>query len=184
MRLDASIAFVPVGAPLSIVGATGSTFTSLIIDLLGTGAGTAPSGSIFGNTTVYGSADGGGVGTNRIEMAVAVGTAFTTSNSATLNAQLQGAVDSGSSGNYQPGTWNTFVETGAIAAANLTANTVIMRFPWLPPFPFNLRPRFLRLSFVTPASTAFTAGTIAYAVPSTGRDDYSAAYSARNYIVA
>lgn len=183
MRLDASLAFVPVGSPLSCVGATGATFYSNIIDLLGTGVGTAPT-VIWGNTTVYGSADGAGVGKIRVEMAVAVGTVFATSDSATLNAQLQYAADAGSGSSYQPGTWDTIVETGAIAASNLTANAVIMRFPWLPPFPFSLRPRYLRLAFVTPASTQFTTGTIAYAVPSTGRDDYSAWYAAKNYTVA
>lgn len=184
MRIDASIAFVPVGVPQSLVGAAGVSFPSVYtVDLLGSGVGTAPT-VIFGTPSVYGSADAAGVGLKRVEMAVAVGTAFATSNSATLNVQLQGAIDTGSGGGYQPGTWNTFVETGTITAANLTAGSVIMRFPWLPPFPFNLRPRYLRLNFSIPSGTNFTAGTIAYAVPTLGRDDFASAYAARNYVVA
>jgi len=185
MRLDALLAFVPVGTPLSCVGSTGATFYSNVVDLLGVGVGQA-SPNIMGNVSnnAYGAADGMGVGQERVEMAVATGTAFATSNSATLNIQLQAAVDSGTSGGYQPGTWNVIEESGTISATNLAANTVVFRFPWLPPFPENLRPRFLRLAFVTPASTNFTTGTIAYAVPSLGRDDWFAAYAAKNYTVA
>jgi len=184
MRLDASLAFVPVGSPLSLVGGLGVSFASPnIIDLLGQGVGTAPA-NIFGTPTIFGSADAKGVGKTRVELAVATGTAFATSDSATLNVQLQGAADQGVGGSYQPSTWYTFGESGAMAAANLTANTVICRLPWLPPWPFSLRPRFLRLNFFIPASTQFTTGTIAYAVPVEGRDDYSAQYAAKNYAVA
>ncbi len=181
MRLDASLAFIPIGAPLSCVGATGATFPSQVIDLAGVGQGVAPP-SIWGTSTVYGAADAMGVGMKRVEMAVATGTAFATSDSATLNCELQGAEDTAVT--YLPGTWQTFGESGALTAAQLTANTVIFRFPWLPPFPFNFRPRYLRLLFATPASTQFTTGTIAYAIPSLGRDDYSAAFVPKNYVVA
>jgi len=58
-----------------------------------------------------------------------------------------------------------------------------MRFPWLPPFPANLRPRFLRLLFQTPASLLFTAGTIASAVVTTTRDDQFNRNAANNYVV-
>ena len=182
MRLDASLAFVPVGSPLSLVGGLGVSFASPnTIDLLGTGVGTAPT-AIFGQSTVYGAADAMGVGEKRVEMAVATGTAFATGDSATLNIQLQGAEDTAVT--YQPGTWQTFGESGTMTAAQLTVNTVIFRFPWLPPFPFNFRPRYLRLYFVIPASTQFTTGTIAYALPSLGRDDYAVANTPKNYVVA
>lgn len=184
MRLDASLAFVPVGSPLSLVGATGTTFLSpTTIDFLGTGVGTAPQG-IIGDVTLYGQADAMGVGGTRVEMAVAIGTALATSDSATLTIALQGAPDTGSSGGYLPGTWQTIVQSAAITATQGAANTVVFRFPWLPPFPDNLQPRYLRMAFITPASTQFTAGTIAYAVPSTGRDDYFVKYAAKNYVVA
>jgi hypothetical protein len=98
-----------------------------------------------------------------------------------LNVALQAAIDSGTP-TFQPGTWNTLAETGTILTANLTANTVIARFPWLPPFPANLRPRFLRLLF-TPAGT-FTTGTISSALVTTVRDDEFNKYAARNYNVA
>jgi hypothetical protein len=184
MRLDASLAFVPLGSPLSIVGATGATFYGPgIVDFLGTGVGTAPQ-AIIGTPSVYGQADAMGVGKDRIEMAVAVGTAFATSDSATLTIQMQGAPDTGSTGGYLPGTWQVFDQSPAMTATQLTANTVVYRFPWLPPFPFSERPRFLRMAFVTASGTQFTTGTIAYAIPSTGRDDWSAAYAAKNYTIA
>ena len=65
----------------------------------------------------------------------------------------------------------------------LTANTLIARFPFLPPFPFNLRPRFVRLLFSPSSGGSFTAGTIASALVTLGRDDYSAKYTANNYKV-
>ena len=185
MRLDASLAFVPVGSPLSLVGGLGVSFASPnTIDLLGTGVGTAPT-SIFGQSAVYGAADAMGVGEKRVEMAVATGSAdFVTGDSATLTIAMQGAVDTGSGGGYLPGTWQTFDQSPAMTAAQLTANTVVFRFPWLPPFPFNFRPRFLRMYFVIPASTQFTTASIAYALPSLGRDDYSAQNVPKNYTVA
>ena len=98
-----------------------------------------------------------------------------------LNVALQGAIDSGTP-TYAPGAWNTFAETGAILTANLTASLVIARFPWLPPFPANLRPRYLRLLF-TPVGT-FTAGAIASALVTLVRDDQFNKYAAANYKVA
>lgn len=182
MRLDSQLAFVPVGAPLSFSGGTGTLYTSNVIDLLGLGSGVNPSNFvIWGNSTVFG--EDPGIGTNRPELMVAIGTAATTSNSATLNIQFQAAVDSGTP-NFTPGTWNTVVETGYISAANLTANQVVARFPWLPEFPASTRPRFLRLGFQVLASTAFTAGTIAFAIPTFVRDDQANKYQTKNYTVA
>ena len=100
----------------------------------------------------------------------------------TLNVALQAAADLGTP-TYQPSTWNTLAETGAIAVANLTANTVIARFPWLPPFPSNLRPRYLRLLFSI-ATANMTAGTIASAIVTLVRDDQFNKYAAKNYTVA
>lgn len=183
MMTDALLSFVGLNGNLSLVAGAGIAVPSPnIIDLLGNGVGVAPT-SIFGNTSVFGSPDALGVGGARPELNITVGTAFATANSATLNVQLQGAIDTGAAGGYLPGTWQTFVESGALTAAQLTALTVIFRCPWLPPFPANLRPRFLRLNFVPPAATNFTAGTIASALVTTVRDDQFNKQAARNYNV-
>ena len=130
MRSDALIAFVPIGAPLSLVSGNNVAVQSNVIDLLGQGVGQAPA-NIIGNATVFGQDPG--IGQFRPEIDAAVGTALAGSTS--INMQLQYAVDSGVGGGYQPGTWNTIAETGAIAIANLTANTVFGRLPFLPAFP-------------------------------------------------
>lgn len=179
MRTDALLSFVPYGAPLSIVGGSGELFTSNVVDLLGAGVGVAPP-NIIGNTTVFG--EDPGIGTLRPEIAAVVGTAFATSDSATLNTMLQYAPDQGAAGGYQPGTWQTVAETGYLTAAQLTAQTYLARFPFLPAFPANANPRFLRLAFQVLASTAFTAGTIAYALVTTGRDDQANKYLPNNYV--
>ena len=182
MRLDSQLSFIPLGAPVSLVQGTGVSIPSTnIIDLLGQGVGTAPQ-NIIGNATVFG-ADVG-IGTWRPELEVAIGTAATTGTSATLNVQYQAAVDPGVGGNYTPTTWVTLNETGAIAVANLTANAVIARFPFLPALPPNLRPRFLRLNFQVAASTSFTAGTIAFALVTLIRDDLAQRYQPKNFVVA
>jgi hypothetical protein len=183
MRLDSQLSFVPLGAPLSLVGGAGIAIPSTnVIDMLGQGVGTAPSNLIIGNVAVFGTDMG--IGTNRPELEVTIGTAATTGNSATLNVALQAAIDSGSGGGYLPGTWNTIVETGPIAAANLTANQTIARFPWLPVFPAGLRPRYLRLLFSPAAATNFTAGTINFALVTFVRDDQANRYAAKNFTVA
>lgn len=184
MRSDALLAFVPLGSALSLVGGAGVAIPSTnVIDLLGAGVGVAPSSSsIIGNAALFGTDMG--VGGMRPELMVSIGTALATSNSATLNVALQAAADQGAAGNYQPSTWNTIVETGPMAVANLTANAIIARFPWLPSFPANLRPRFLRLLFSPAAATNFTAGTIASALVVPCRDDQANRFAAKNYTVA
>lgn len=184
MFTDALLNFVPINGNLSMVGADGVAIPSPnVIDLLGQGVGTAPA-VIWGTPAVFGAPDAMGVGGARPELNVAVGTTFTTGNSATLNVALQAAADSGAGGGYLPSTWNTLVETGAIAVAQLVAGTIIARFPWLPPFPANLRPRYLRLLFSPATSTHFTAGTIASALVTPVRDDQFNKYAARNFAVS
>lgn len=177
MLNDSKLSFVPYGTPLSLVA--GTAVSPLIIDLLGVGVGQAPP-NVIGNKTVFG-ADFG-IGQNRVELATVVGTTFTTGTSATLNVQLQGAPDTGSGGSYLPGTWTTIVETGAIPAANLTAETFIGRFPVLP-YPLSALPRYLRLRFEVASGTSFTAGTIGFSVMTMGRDDQANKFAASNYIV-
>lgn len=188
MFTDGQLAFVPLGTPLSLVGAAGVTFPSTnIIDLLGNGVGVAPTSIIGSTRSVYGV--DAGVGGLRPELNISVGTAFTGATGQQLKVALQGAPDPGAAGNYTPTTWTDIVSQDGIALANLTANAVIFRAPWLPDMPPNLQPRFLRLLFSPMTATAlpsgsFTAGTIASALVTTVRDDYAARYAAKNFTVA
>jgi len=180
MFLDSQLNFVAPGASLSCVGATGASFPSNVIDILGSGQGTAPQ-NIIGNASLFG-ADMG-IGDNRPLIQATIGTAFATSGSATLNMQFQGAPDTGSAGSYAPGTWQTFQETGTVTAAQLTAGQVLrMDFPAA--FPANQRPRYFRLLFTTPSGQQFTAGTIAAAFITPDRDDAANKYAVNNFTVA
>lgn len=180
MLLDSKLAFVLAGSPLSLVAAAGVAIPSPgVIDLLGSGVGNLVT-NITGNAAEPGQADAMGMGNMRPELVVAMGTAATTATSATLTIALQGAPDDGT-GN--PGTWQTFEQSPAYTAAQLTAGQILMRLPWVPPFPDNERPRFLRLLFSVPTATDFTAGTIAYAQVTQARDDNFHLQAARNYTV-
>jgi len=181
MRLDSTLAFVPYGAPLSCVGATGATFDSSIIDLLGSGVGTAPA-NIIGTATVFGQDIGVGGGQPEPTLLITVGTAFVTSGSATLNVQLQASADTGAPG-YTPSSWTTIVETGTLAAAALTAGAVIGRFDIPPSVASVPNPRFYRLHFVTNSGQQFSAGTIAFAYPTYVRDDQANKNASSNYAV-
>lgn len=185
MLIDALLSFVPLGAPLSLVGAANQTFRSGVIDLLGNGVGQAPT-SIIGNATVFG--EDPGVGGLRPELMISVGTAFTGAAGQLLKIALQAAADQGAGGAYQPGTWTDVVSQDDIALANLTANAIPFRSPWIPSMPPGLRPRYLSLLFSPMTATAlpsgsFTAGTIASALVTTVRDDYGVKYQARNFAV-
>lgn len=180
MLLDSLIAFVPLGGNLSIVAAAGVDTASNVVDILGSGQGTPPA-NIIGTATLFGSDVG--IGGVRPELNVVVGTAFTTGTAATLNVALQAAPDAGTP-TYLPGTWQTLAETGELTAAQLTANQIIARFPFLPVFPKTLRPRFLRLLFQVPAGVLFTAGTISSAIPTMSRDDQANNQTPKNFTVA
>ena len=190
MLIDASFSFLPWGSsPQSMVlGAGVSAQIGTVLDLMGVGVGVAPP-NVIGTTSVFGMQPGTGVIKPVIQ--ALVGTSFATSNSATLNVQLQYAADTGASGGYQPSTWNTIVETGTISAANLIAPTagnpfaaVFAQLEFDPTFPFTVRPRFVRLYGVIPASTNFTAGTVAYAGVMLGRDEFTMKQAARNFAVS
>ena len=177
MRSDALLSFIPIGGNLTFVSSSTATPSTNTIDLLGLGVGTAPV-NIIGTANVFG-ADMG-IGCFRPEIAMASGTAAFSGTS--INVALQGAVDTGASGNYQPGTWITFGETGVITLATtaIGANTVFARLPWLPAWPAGTLPRYLRLLF-TPVSLT---GVVAYAIVTTGRDDQANRYAAKNFKVA
>lgn len=181
MITDAREQFVSPNTPLSLVAAAGVDVpSSQVVDLLGGGEGTLVT-NYYGTSTLPGQADAHGVGKVRPELVVAIGTALVAGTSTpTVNVQLQGAPDNGSG---SAGTWQTLGESGPITVAQGTAGRVIARLPYLPPFPTNLRPRFLRLNFEIPAGTAFSAGTIAYATVTTTRDDAFNLQAARAYTV-
>lgn len=174
---DALSNFQNPGAPLSLVGVASAR--SNLFDFLGQGAGTAPQ-NIIGNTTLFGQPDAGGVG-YRLEMDIATGAAAFVGAGVTLNIQLQAAPDAGAP-TYQPGAWTTLTESGPMAVGNLTGSTVLWRNPWIPPFPANLRPRFLSLNFVMAGGT-FTTGVIAYAINTPGRDDLQNKFATKNFSV-
>lgn len=181
MITDALLNFVPPGAPLSCVGATGVDFPSTnTVDELGSGVGTPPA-NVIGTATVFGSDYG--VNGNRPLIEAVVGTAFTTVDAATLNVAIQGAADLGASGGYEPDTWVTYSETGEIAAAELTAGQKI-KLDWSPAFPEGTIPRYYRLLFQTPTGTQFTAGTIAFAIVTMVRDEPTNRQAAKNFTVA
>lgn len=188
MRSDALLSFVAIGGNLSLVAAAGVDVRATnVIDLLGLGVGvvapnTLTGNPIIGNTSVFGQADAMGVGGIRPELNVTIGTALVAdTGTPTLNVQLQAAADDGT-GN--PDTYQTIGESGTISVAQGTANRVIARLPWLPPFPENLRPRFLSLNFEIPADTNFSAGTIASALVTTVRDDWFNRQASKNYSVS
>ncbi len=174
---DALFAFVPYNAPLSLVGSAGVDFATDPYDILGAGVGTTVT-NIWGNSTLPGQADGLSVGMPQPYIAVIVGTAFTTGSSATMTIQFQGAPDDGSGG---AGTYLTYAQTGDITAAQATAGAELCRLPFVPPFPLNHRPRFLRLNFAIPSGVDWTAGTIASAYVVGTRDDQYMLQQPRNY---
>lgn len=182
MILDSKLNFVTPGSPLSLVGADGVAIpSSITIDILGSGVGTAPA-NIIGNVTLFG--EDVGIGVIRPLIQVNIGTGLTTGNAATLNIAYQGAVDTGVGGGYLPGTWQTFEETGPLTAAQLTAGTVAARLDFAAAFPQFTRVRYLRLLFSPATSTHFTAGTIASAIVTMDRDDPANKNAANNYVVA
>lgn len=182
MFIDAQLSFVPIGAPLSLVGGAGVNIpSSNIVDLLGQGTGTPPA-NIIGTVTTFG--EDPGIGDSRPVIEVAIGTAMASGNSATLNVALQGAPDQGVAGGYQPGTWQTYAETGAMTVAQLTANQKI-KLDLAAVFPEGTNlPRFLRLLFQVASATNFTVGTAAYAIVTFVRDDLTNKFAAKNYAVA
>jgi len=108
-----------------------------------------------GTTITFGEDLGRGNGIGSPMVVVDIGTAMTSTNSATLNVQFQGSTDAS--------TWTTYIETGAIPAASLTANKRIATFAW-PSVPSGAAlPRYVRLNYVV-ATGVFATGTIFAAV--------------------
>jgi hypothetical protein len=165
-------------APLSLVGVASAR--SAIQDFLGQGAGTQPQ-NIIGNATLFGQPDAMGVGRQRLELEISTGSAAFVGVGVSLNVQLQYAADLGTP-TYQPDTWVTAVETGAIAVGNLGAYALIFKNPLVPPPPGLTRPRFFSLNFVITGGL-FTTGVINYALLTPSRDDLVQKYAAKNFSV-
>lgn len=187
MRTDALVTFVPLGTPLSLVAGAGVAVPSTVIDLLGLGSGVSPAaaGQIIGSTFNQQFGTDFGIGDNRLLLDTVIGTGLVTANSATLNLAMQGAPDTGATGGWVPGAWQTLVETGPLTPAQCVAGTRIARFDWPPSFPENQPPpRFVRLLAQVPTATNFTAGTLLFSVATSARDDYAQRYAARGYAIA
>lgn len=102
------------------------------------------------NVTVPGADLGIGDGL-RPKVIAYIGTAVTTGTGSTLNVQFQGSTDGV--------TYTTYVETGPVAAALLTANTRIAAFDWPVRQIGAALPRYYRLYYAV-ATGSLTAGTI------------------------
>jgi len=179
MLIDSLVSFIPPGSPLSLVAGAGVSIPSNVIDLLGLGAGIAPSSSaIIGNVTTFG-ADLG-IGELKGQLEVLFTTGLVAVGGSTLNIQFQVAPEDATT--HQPGTWQTLVETGPMTAANLGINKRAARFDYPPVFPETLRPRFARLLFSPSAGGSFSAGAVVAPV-TMQRDDVANLNQPRNYAV-
>lgn len=177
MITDSLVSFVPEGAPLSLIAGTGDIASTNVVDLMGSGPGTAVN-NIIGNASQPGMDVG--IGGVRPELNVTIGDAVVSGGGGTLNVKLQAAPNT--DGTNLPGSYVTLGETGPITAANLTAGQIVARFPFLPAFPPGLNPRYLRLLF-TIATASITAGSIASALVTNCRDDQANKYAAGNFTV-
>lgn len=186
MRTDSLITFVFPGGPLSLVAGAGISIPTLVLDLLGLGVGVSPAaaGQVIGTTYNQQFGTDFGIGDDRLLLNTVIGTGLVTANAATLNLAMQGAPDTGLTGGWLPGTWQTLVETGPLTAAQCPANTRIGRFDWPPSFPETQPPpRFVRLLAQVPTGTNFTAGNILFSMATFIRDDMAQRYAARGYSV-
>lgn len=85
-----------------------------------------------------------------IQVAVTVGTAFTTANGGTLVVQVQGSADNAA--------WTTYAESRAYAAADLAAGNRLLPIELPGKASADALPRYYRLNYVV--ANAFTGGTI------------------------
>jgi len=115
---------------------------------------------IWGTTTYFGEDLGIGKGPGTPRILVNVGTVFATLT--TLQVAFQGAPNNATaqaSGNRSDLVFVTYIESDAIAAALLTANTRIMSFDWPMRKTGQALPRFVQLDYIVAGSNA-TTGTI------------------------
>lgn len=142
-----------------------------VYDTAGLGVGVAVT-NIFGTATVFGEdIGGGGPGAEGSppQLGVFVNTTFTAGGAATMQVQLQAAVDAGGGA---AGTWDTIVGSDAIPVANWTTaqgNNPIVSFTVPKRYPGQGFPRFYRLNYVV-ATGPMTAGALSASLL-TGIDD-------------
>lgn len=142
---------------------TADTPSTNVIDLSG---GTlfqwGPNATTQGGSLPFGEDLGIGDGEAFPKVGVYVGTAITTTDSATLNIQFQGSTDSSF--------WETYIETGPLAASLLTAGAAIAKLDWPHRKVASKMPRYVRLNYDIATGT-FTAGTLS-AYVMLQRDDW------------
>jgi hypothetical protein len=164
MQLDASSILSNAQAVTVTAASTG------VYDTAGLGVGVPVNNRVGVSGTVFGSdMGGGGPLTSAPQLGAWVTTTFTAGGAATLQIQLQAAVDNGSGG---AGTWDTIMATDTVAVALLVSGT-----PGAPLASFTVPrryqgqnfPRFYRLNYVV-ATGPMTAGAISAALL-TGIDD-------------
>lgn len=125
-----------------------------IYDVTGAGAGNAPA-LIWGTSDVFGADIGVGDGAAIPTLFMLVTEAFVSGGGATLQVQIQAAIDDGTN---DPDTYTTIVETGTFTAAQLVAGATL-RLP-IPPITIGEElPRFYRVNYVVGTST-FSAGEV------------------------
>lgn len=159
------------GAILSSAQAITVTAVSTgVYDTAGLGVG-QPVTNRFGTATNFGEdVGGGGPLTSAPQLVVSVPTAFTAGGAATLQVQLQAAVDTSNTGT--PGTWETIMQTTTFALADLAASSPqrpLCSFTVPDRYPGQNFPRFYRLNYVV-ATGPMTAGAV-NAMLLTGIDD-------------
>lgn len=124
------------------------------------------------NVADLGVAEDLGIGTPGLKFAIYVGTAFTTTNAATLTVQFQGSTDNS--------TFTTYLETNAIAVAALVANAKIP-LNWGHRNTGAALGRYVRLNYVV-GTGVFSAGTLS-ALAVIDRDDWSEGLYPNGYTV-
>ncbi len=136
---------------------TATAASTNTFDVSGAGVGN-PVPQRFGvQSSVFGDdMGGGGPLATAPQLGVQVSTAFAAAGAATLQVQLQAAIDNGSN---QPGTWDTIAQTDAFAKSLLTAGQWLARFTVPDRYPGQGFPRFYRLNFVV-ATGPMTAGAV------------------------
>ncbi len=96
------------------------------------------------------------------KLMVLVTTAFTTTNAATLQVQVQGSTNNA--------TYTTYAESDVISAANLAAGNQLLNIDMPRPAPGAALPQYLRLNYVVATGT-FGAGALTSALVLTRGDN-------------
>lgn len=165
------MAILDINSLLSVSQAVTVTAPSQqVYDVAGLGVGvpvTNITGIANGGVAVFGEdLGGGGPNASSPQLAIEVATTFTAAGAATMQCQLQAAVDDGT-GN--PSTWKTIVETDTIAVALLVAGAKPASFNVPDRYLGQGFPRFYRTNYVV-ATGPMTAGAL-NARLQTGIDD-------------